>query len=475
MTSGTDSRRLKALTLSLSIATAMAATTAQAAPEDQQTIEALRAQLQQMQQRLDRLEQQQAAGTSGGQQEVANQGGEKSNAATTPDPQQSEPRPQQNLAQENSSAIEQMQQTKFSGQLQFNGSFNDWSEQSKDTTGDLDFGKFVLAVNGEVDDLEYDIEYRFYDGYQFLKSGWLGFNPNDDDTIRVGLVQTPFGNMDYGYQGWYGTLPYLAGFNDNQNAGIKWDHHQGPWDTSLAFFKSDNLGSGNEHYGANAVGGTDDAVYDDDGALTSRGNQGNSEENQLALRTGYTFNHGEDYSTQLNVSAKGGQLYNEQTNRSGDNWSAAIGVDGSYGNWRTMVQATTYEYNPKNPSEAQSGISDNAIQIGAFGFNYLIPKRGQMYTASASYSMDVDWGPVENLFFFNDFSYIDPSDDFASINGGFGDQDDPMLNDLGVLVTAGPYFAWFDIITNKNGLNYFGSPVDNGWHTSVQTNFGINF
>ncbi|WP_438766844.1 hypothetical protein [Kushneria sp. TE3] len=463
MTPRTDSRRLRLLTLSLSISAAMAATAAQAAPDDQQTIEALRAQLEQMQQRLDRLEQQ-SNGTAGSAQ---NASASQSNTATTPNPQQSESRqqqsesrPQQNLAQENSSAIEQIQQTQISGQLEFNGSFNDWSERSKDTTGDMDFGKFVLVVDGEVDDLEYAFEYRFYDGYQFLKSGWLGFNPNDDDTIRVGLVQTPFGNMDYGYQGWYGTLPYIAGFNDNQNAGVKWDHRQGDWETSLAFFKSDNLGSGNEHYGANAIG---------DSA------QGNSEENQLAARAGYTFDHGDDYSTQLNVSAKGGQLYNEQTNRSGDNWSAAIGLDGSYGNWRTMFQATTYEYNPKNPSEAQSGISDNAVQIGAFGFNYLIPKRGQMYTASASYSMDVDWGPVENLFFFNDFSYIDPSDDFSSINGGFGNQKDPMLNDLGVLVTAGPYFAWFDIITNKNGLNYFGSPVNDKWHTSIQTNFGINF
>ncbi|WP_456267628.1 hypothetical protein M1D97_10200 [Kushneria sp. AK178] len=455
----------------------------------------LRAQLEQMQQRLDRLEQQQSTGISGDQQQTSGTAGgaqnvsaSQNNTATTSDPQQPESRPQQSLAQENQSAIEQMQQTQFSGQLEFGGSFNDWNRTSsrddngnrtlngeKDTAGDLDFGKLVLAVEGEVDDLEYAFEYRFYDGYQFLKSGWLGFNPSDDDNIRVGLVQTPFGNMDYGYQGWYGSLPYLAGFADNQNAGVKWDHRQGPWDTSLAFFKSDNLGSGNEHYGANAVGGTDDAVYNDDGELTSYGNQGNSEENQLAARVGYTFEHSDDYSTQLNVSAKGGQLYNEQTNRSGDNWSAAIGLDGSYGNWRTLLQATTYEYNPKNPSETQSGISDNAVQIGAFGFNYLIPKRGQMYTASASYSMDVDWGPVENLFFFNDFSYIDPSDDFSSINGGFGDQDDPMLNDLGVLVTAGPYYAWFDIVTNKNGLNYFGSPVNDGWHTSFLTNFGINF
>jgi len=177
----------------------------------------------------------------------------------------------------------------------------------------------------------------------------------------------------------------------------------------------------------------------------------------------------------VNLSAKGGQLYNNQTHESGDSWAVALGMDGSYGNWMTQLQATTYEFNAENPDESVSGISDNVIQIGAFNFNYLIPAEGEMYSASLAYSMDVDWGAIENLYFYNDFSYIDPADDYSAINGGFGDMDDPMLNDLGMKITAGRYYAWFDIVTNKNGLNYFGSPVDDGWHTSFQTHVGITY
>ncbi|WP_110686104.1 hypothetical protein [Salinicola aestuarinus] len=364
------------------------------------------------------------------------------------------------MAEENRARLEESSGPRFTGAVELGYALNDWSESDKDKVGDIDFSKFVLGMAGEEGPLSYSFQYRFYNGYRFLQHGWAGYNFGDNDTVKLGLVQLPFGNMDYGYLGWYGTLPYLAGFNDNQNVGIKWDHTQGAWDTSLAFFKSDQLGGGNEHYGANAVG---------DSA------QGNTEENQVAGRVAYTFGAGSDYTTQLNASAKGGQLYNENTNRSGDNWQVALGLDGSYGNWHTLLQATHYEYNAENPNESTSGISDDVIQIGAFGFNYLIPSEAEIYSASVSYSMDVDWGSVDNLYFYNDFSYIDPRESYSAVNGGFGDMDDPMLNDVGVKVTAGRYYAWFDVITNKNGLNYFGSPVDDGWHTSVQSHVGLTF
>ncbi|MCK0714407.1 hypothetical protein ACFO0U_13720 [Chromohalobacter sarecensis] len=410
----------------------------------QRQLDALRAQVERMEQQLD------------AQQSTATADSSQATSQT------------RDLAEENRSLIDSIQNSQFSGTLQLKGVYNDWDEVDKDTAGDMDFGKFTLGVDGQHGNFLYSFEYRFYDGYQFLKKGWMGYQASDNDTVKVGLVQTPFGNMDYGYLGWYGNLPYLAGFNDNQNAGIKWDHTQGAWDTSLAFFKSDQLGDGDEHYGANAVADPSNPVGDSP--------QGNSAENQLAGRVAYTFGQGTDYTTEINFSAKGGQLYNKQTNDSGSNWQAAVGLNGSYGNWLTQLQATAYEYDAENPAESTTGVSDDVLEIGAFGFSYLIPAEGQMYSASVGYSMNVDWGDIDNVYFYNDFSYISPEGDYTPVNGGFGDSvDDPMLNDLGMKVTAGPYYAWFSVVSNKNGLNYFGSPVDDGWHTSLQTNFGLNF
>ncbi|WP_277810955.1 hypothetical protein [Chromohalobacter canadensis] len=425
----------------------------------QRQLDALRAQVERMEQQLDA---QQSTTTADSSQDTAQT---------------------RDLAEENRSLIESIQNSQFSGTLQMKGVYNDWDQVDKDTGGDMNFGKFTLGVDGQHGDFLYSFEYRFYDGYQFLKKGWMGYQASDNDTVKVGLVQTPFGNMDYGYLGWYGNLPYLAGFNDNQNAGIKWDHSQGAWDTSLAFFKSDQLGDSNEHYGANAIGGTSDAVgvnsqgvLDEDDPNAARGNQGNTEENQLAGRVAYTFGQGTDYTTEINFSAKGGQLYNNQTNESGSNWQAAVGLNGSYGSWLTQLQATAYEYDAENPGTSESGISDDVIQVGAFNFNYLIPAEGQMYSASVGYSMNVNWGDIDNLYFYNDFSYISPNGDYTPAEGGFGENvDDPMLNDLGMKVTAGPYYAWFSVVSNKNALGYFGSPTDGNWHTSLQTNFGLNF
>ena len=409
----------------------------------QQDTEAMQRQLDALRAQVERMEQQLNA-----QQSTATADSDQASSQT------------RDLAKENRSLIESIQDSQFSGTLQLKGVYNDWDQVDKDTAGDMNFGKFTLGVNGQHDDFLYAFEYRFYDGYQFLKKGWMGYQASENDTVKVGLVQTPFGNMDYGYLGWYGNLPYIAGFNDNQNAGIKWDHTQGAWDTSLAFFKSDQLGDGHEHYGANAIGGSA---------------QGNTEENQLAGRVAYTFGEGTDYTTEINFSAKGGQLYNKQTNESGSNWQAAVGLNGSYGNWYTLLQATAYEYDAENPAESESGISDNVLQIGAFNYTYLIPAKGQTYSASVAYSMDVNWGDIDNLYFYNDFSYISPNGDYSPTEGGFGaNVDDPMLNDLGMKVTAGPYYAWFSVISGKNALNYFG-PVDGDWHTSLQTNFGLNF
>ena len=418
----------------------------------QQDTEAMQRQLDALRDQVERMEQQLEAQSS------ATAEAESQDAEQT-----------REIAEENRSLLDSIQKSQFTGTLQLKGVYNDWDDVDKDTGGDLNFGKFVLGVDGQHDDFLYSLEYRFYDGYQFLKKGWMGYEASDNDTVKVGLIQTPFGNMDYGYLGWYGTLPYLSGFNDNQNAGITWDHTQGAWDTSLAFFKSDQLGDGNEHYGANPVGNT---PTDEDGNPT---NQGNTAENQLAGRVAYTFGQGTDYTTEVNVSAKGGQLYNNYTQDSGSSWQAAVGLSGSYGSWLTQLQATAYEYDAENPDESASGISDNVMQIGAFNFNYLIPAEGQMYSASLGYSMDVDWGAIDNLYFYNDFSYISPEADYSPLNGGFGDVDDPMLNDLGMKVTAGPYYAWFSVVANKNALGYFGSPTDDQWHTSVQTNFGFNF
>lgn len=126
-------RQLKKLSLALSVASAMGATTAQAAPDNQQTIDALRAELQQMQQRLERLERQQTADEATADQ------------ATTDGTTGTDASATRTIAEENRSLLDEMRQVEFSGLLEFGYNYQDWSEGSQEKAGDLGFGKLVLG------------------------------------------------------------------------------------------------------------------------------------------------------------------------------------------------------------------------------------------------------------------------------------------------------------------------------------------
>ncbi|PSJ19504.1 hypothetical protein CVH10_22515, partial [Halomonas sp. ND22Bw] len=83
----------------------------------------------------------------------------------------------------------------INGQLEFGSVINDSDERDKETAGDMDFGNFNLGFTGGTGKFNYSYQYRFYDGYNFLQHGWQGYDLNDDDSLKLGLVQAPFGNM----------------------------------------------------------------------------------------------------------------------------------------------------------------------------------------------------------------------------------------------------------------------------------------
>jgi len=107
--------------------------------------------------------------------------------------------------------------------------------------------------------------------------------------------------------------------------------------------------------------------------------------------------------------------------------------------------------------------------MGAYGIPYAIATEMNMYSLGISYSLDVDFGPVSNLNFYDDYTYFDKT---AS---GFNDS---HQNVLGVLATLGDMFIYFDI---ASGLNHpwltsnFGTGLAQGVDDPrLNTRFNIN-
>ena len=80
-------------------------------------------------------------------------------------------------------------------------------------------------------------EYRFYDGYNFLHTGWLGYNFEDEIQLQVGLNRVPFGPGPYGVsQSWSFDQHYYVGLADDMDLGAKYTFHPGDWTIDLGYY-----------------------------------------------------------------------------------------------------------------------------------------------------------------------------------------------------------------------------------------------
>jgi len=88
----------------------------------------------------------------------------------------------------------------------------------------------------------------------------------------------------------------------------------------------------------------------------------NQETNQVNIRLAYEYTHDDDHRTELGISGQWGQLYNHDTEDSGDHWAAAAHLNGFYGPWNIMLEAIRFRLSPENPS----GQADDTVVMGAF-------------------------------------------------------------------------------------------------------------
>lgn len=350
---------------------------------------------------------------------------------------------------------------KVGGAVRFNYRYDDdtrGNEASKDRGGDLKFDLFRLDVNGSYSDVLVSAQYRWMEGMNFIHHGWVGYNFTDTLGAQLGLTQVPFGILPYASHNWWFGIPFYLGFEDDYDLGLKLIQRSGPWDLQLAFFKNGDFGNAAdlERYS-----------YD----LAVQGDQQNEETNQFNARLAYTIQHGELGSTELGLSGQWGQLYNRVTKDKGDQYAGAAHLNGKYGRFNLMLEAIQYEFDPRNPD----GVSDRTVLVGAFNFAHEIAAKGTIYVANLSYDVPVNWGPVTNLTFYNDYSrLVKDASEF----------EDSEINTLGCLVTAGPVYTYIDFIMGKNaafigagGVDGFagGQHRDDGWNTKVNINVGYYF
>ncbi len=307
-----------------------------------------------------------------------------------------------------------------------------------------------------------NFEYRFYPtfGTHFIKQGWLQYDFSESTQIQVGVTQTPFGNLQYNSHNWWFSLPYYVGLEDDHDMGVKVTHHSSNFQWDFAFFfqpepEGPSFG-GESNFGFGGAGRYSyDVIPGGDASLTER--------NQLNIRGAYQLDNGE-----IGASIQWGQLYSQALEQFDDRFAVAAHADLSFGNWGILPQFLYYNMDAYN----DAGNEITTVYMGAYGSPYEVSTEAWIATLGISYSYNVDWGPVANLMFYNDFSYMGnlvgegttlrASGETLTLTDNF---QSTIQNITGVLVSAGPVFTYFDIAQGVNHpwlTDAFGTGVGPG-------------
>ncbi|SMO46188.1 hypothetical protein [Gracilimonas mengyeensis] len=380
------------------------------------------------------------------------------------------------FAQEDESSLS------IGGAFRYNVLLTDYEDgEITNSDGQFTWDTWRLNVNAERNGLKLNFEYRFYPTFNthFVKQGWIGYDFNESNNVQLGVTQVPFGNLTYTSHSWWFQGPYYVGLEDDHDMGLKYTYTAENWDFMAAyFFQPEPAGPA---YGAASFGSGGSGRYSYDIIPITGSNpwdyvlgtnevaQSNFERNQLNLRATRTFSF-TNGSAQVGLSGEIGQIHNSAVEENTARYALAAHTDINYGNWNFKGEFINYGMDAQN----DAGQEVDYVYMAAYGDPYPVATEMNMYVAGLSYSYDVDWGPVTNLNFYNDYTLFQKNID------GYNNS---HQNIIGVLVSAGNIYAYFDIARGSNQpwlTQNFGSGLAQGvndarWNTRFNINIGYYF
>jgi hypothetical protein len=201
---------------------------------------------------------------------------------------------------------------RIDGAVRVNYSYKEYDEQSRATLGSLDFELFRLNVTSNVGQFKLAAQYRWYSEFSVPEYAYISFDLTNHSEFQLGLNKVPFGVLPYSSFGYWESILYHLGLEDDNDLGLKYTYASALWEIDLGFYKNAELSSANN------------ARYSFDIVTDTGKNEFNREENQFNVRVQKKFR-----SASLGLSLQYGELYNEQTLESGEHSAYAVHLTSS--------------------------------------------------------------------------------------------------------------------------------------------------
>lgn len=300
-------------------------------------------------------------------------------------------------------------------------------------------------------------EYRFFNGYNFLHTGWVGYQLDDSSHVEVGMTRAPFGAGPYGVsQSWFFDQNYYVGLADDMDLGVKYHRTRGDWTYDLAYFARSE---------PNWRGGTRrSARYSYD--VVDEGGVGYRERNQISARALKAWSDGGEVSGEYGASLQLGELDGVGGLSDEYHWAASLHAVTDLRNWKLGTQLSYYDLN---------GIGD-VTTFGAYDFPVETAARAWVPAVSVSYRVEtnnLDW--LDSLRPYLEYSNVMKPDDGLN---------DSAFITLGTAFARGPWYVYLDWAFS-NGNEFVGGEVPYGdrlgrnpndeWQQRLNINFGLYY
>jgi len=338
------------------------------------------------------------------------------------------------------------------GAVRVNYSYKEYDEQSKETLGNVDFELFRLNVSSEIGQFKLFAQYRWYSEFSVPEYAYMSFNVTDNSELQLGLNKVPFGVLPYSSFGYWESILYHLGLEDDNDLGLKYSYVDPLWQIDLGFYKNAELNSANH------------ARYSFDVVTDAEINEFNHETNQFNVRVQKSFG-----SASLGLSLQYGGLYNEQTLETGMHSAYAIHLTSSFDNWHFQFELGSYQYKPKN----QLGQDENKVLIGAFQNAFYVASEADFYLFNISRDIETSFNVVDKMSCYNNFGVIKPKHHSA----GVGNK--TLQNLLGCTLNTDAITTYIELISGVNSSFVNGPGVglvdDGSWSHRININVGYYF
>ncbi|MFO7809603.1 hypothetical protein [Guyparkeria sp.] len=308
------------------------------------------------------------------------------------------------------------------------------------------------------------VEYRWYDGYNFLHTGWVGYNFEDAGQLQAGVNRVPFGPGPYGVsQSWFFDQHYYLGLSDDMDLGVKYSTEMGDWNWDVAYY----IGSEGTYTGNTK----DSSRYSYD--VVNESGDGYEERNQFNVRGVYSVPGDVAIATDVGFSAQYGELESKGVQDDGDHYAGSVHMINKWDNFTLASQLTYFRF---DVDSAQPLGTADKVQMGAYDFPNTVASEGWVPAVSLSYNQStpgIEW-----------LDYVIPYVEYSSIMKEASGFNDSELLTVGAAWGSGGWYIYTDLaFSNGNefvgGDTAFGDRLganpDDDWLTRFNINFGYYF